>query len=318
MDNFVDAVIGAGDALNIIMTSNQSGWKIFFDLLSGAAPGIEGVAGRVRAVSDAMQAGSKSLEIVAPAGYKKGITNYGDLLNRIKDINTELLTAVGKKAKVLISELGQLNIAKTNFEFNGDTGVDKSATSGMNKMRPIKGLSAPWLTWSDDFKKKIIPNLREHLKLTEDITAEWVQNMNKLIGDSLGNLATDVASALGEAFASGNWSDFGRGALNAIGRFCQMIGSALIAFGVAMSTFLKGLDPATKIAAGIALVAIGSFISKKAAAGPSMSGAGGSGNYGGYASSQSYSPMQLQIYGYIRGQDIYYSTERYKESMLRR
>lgn len=82
-----------------------------------------------------------------------------------------------------------------------------------------------------------------------------------------------IGEAIGEAFASGDWSNFGKEVLNVIGGFLKQIGSALIAYGIALEAFASG-NPVLAIAAGTALVILGAAISSMAKAGPMGAGAG--------------------------------------------
>lgn len=98
--------------------------------------------------------------------------------------------------------------------------------------------------------------------------AEKAIDMSSLIVGGI----VDIASAFGEAAITGAL-DFGRVFLRSLGRFAQQFGALLIATGLGEKA-LKFGGPGAKIAAGIALVAIGGAISALMSNKPSLSGSG--------------------------------------------
>lgn len=104
------------------------------------------------------------------------------------------------------------------------------------------------------------------------------EEMVEISGLIVGGIV-DIASAFGEAAVTGA-SDFGRTFLRALGRFAQQFGGLLISIGVGEKA-LKFGGPGAKIAAGVALVALGGAISALMSNKPSMSGGGSSGSFGG-------------------------------------
>ena len=89
------------------------------------------------------------------------------------------------------------------------------------------------------------------------------QEIEKLVEDSAVMLGEFLGDAMtGEADAQ----DFGRGLLNAVGKFLQQMGAAMIAFGISFDSFTKAIalgpgGAALAIAGGIAMVAAGAAIS---------------------------------------------------------
>ena len=102
---------------------------------------------------------------------------------------------------------------------------------------------------------------------------EFVSTINGALEGGIEGGISAIGEAIGEAFASGDWSNFGKEVLNVIGGFLKQIGSALIAYGIALEAFASG-NPVLAIAAGTALVILGAAISSMAKAGPMGAGAG--------------------------------------------
>jgi hypothetical protein len=132
---------------------------------------------------------------------------------------------------------------------------------------------------SENFKAMsagMTPELEKMKAKIDDFKQSVTQAFENLIEGAI----TDFASALGAAMVSGDWEGFGAAMLSSLGKWAQQFGALLIAQGVAFNA-LKVPDPsgATQIAAGIALVAIGSMVSSLASNVPT---AGGSSS-GGYS-----------------------------------
>jgi len=98
------------------------------------------------------------------------------------------------------------------------------------------------------------------------------EEMIEISGLIVGGIV-DIATAFGEAAVTGA-HDFGRTFLRALGRFAQQFGALLISIGIG-EKFLKKGTPGQKIAAGVALVILGSAVSRLMANKPSMGGDGG-------------------------------------------
>lgn len=113
----------------------------------------------------------------------------------------------------------------------------------------------------------VTPEL-EQMKM--DIMA-FSQSVNDSFEQLIEGSITTFAAGIGEAFATGDWSNFGKDMLNALGQWAQQFGSLLIASGVALKA-LYTADPFTKIIAGGALVAIGAALSAVSQSPPSGSG----------------------------------------------
>lgn len=105
------------------------------------------------------------------------------------------------------------------------------------------------------------------------------------VSNAMAGLIEDIASSLGEAVATADFSNFGANILAGIAGFMQQVGAMFIAFGTAKLIFEMSGNPYAMIAAGAAMVAIAAGIkaaTSKSASKAAMKGGGGaSGGQGG-------------------------------------
>lgn len=141
--------------------------------------------------------------------------------------------------------------------------------------------------------------LRESTKIVSQVFADMANSIEQSIGTFIGDSVSDMFSSIGEALGSGGnvISAIGQsllasfsGFLSNMGKMMAQYGGLLIAYGVAEAVLKNSPEPASKIAAGAALVAIGAALSLAGGAikGASSSGGGSaSGGAGGGTSSYS-------------------------------
>jgi hypothetical protein len=169
--------------------------------------------------------------------------NNGFVKDNVKSINdqtnAELKANKGRRRsqiKALEEERIKLDQERNKaLETNSDVGpVDKAIEKNIND---LKAYSNEW-------------------QVTSDAINNAVESMIE------GGIAT-FAENIGKALAGEKVDLFG-GFLALLGEGLSTIGKALIAYGVAMDAFKKAFkNPFAAIAAGIALIAIGSFIGSK-------------------------------------------------------
>jgi len=119
------------------------------------------------------------------------------------------------------------------------------------------------------------------MKITNKMISETVSN---IISQGAIDSISDASAAIGNALANGNnvVQAVGKSLLSSLGGILVDLGKMSIEIGVgliAVELGLKSLNPAVAIAAGVALVALGSFFSSKTKSiGNSMGGGGGGGS----------------------------------------
>jgi hypothetical protein len=118
--------------------------------------------------------------------------------------------------------------------------------------------------------------------------AQFNQRIGQIISGGLSNLASGIGSALGNAISTGGnlAGSLSKVILGSIGGMAVQLGKLAIGIGITLAkikTAFKSLAPGVAIAAGIALVALGSVFKNKAA---SIGGGGGGSSFrgGGFAS----------------------------------
>ncbi len=122
-------------------------------------------------------------------------------------------------------------------------------------------------------------------------TAQFNQRVGQVISGGLQNLASGMAAALGSAISSGGnlAGKLSNVILGSIGGMAVQLGKLAIGIGITLKKIkvaFKSLAPGVAIAAGIALVALGSFFKGKASS--IGGGGGGGGRRGGGGSGSSY------------------------------
>lgn len=115
-----------------------------------------------------------------------------------------------------------------------------------------------------------------------ETTKSFNEALTGLINQSLTNTISDSFASLGQAIASGEngFAAAGKSLLGSFGGFMQDLGKMAIAYGIealALKMALKSFNPYIAIAAGAALVAIGSVFSSKMSSMGSNYAGGGSG-----------------------------------------
>ena len=132
----------------------------------------------------------------------------------------------------------------------------------------------------------------EKLRLALELQKKTIEDFNKELGSIVTNGTVNALAGIGESIGSalasgGNVIDaVGKSILGSMGSMLQELGKATIAYGVGLTAIKLAIkNPATAIAAGVAMVALGSMISKSVAKSSSVVGGGGSVSTGASVSS---------------------------------
>ena len=146
---------------------------------------------------------------------------------------------------------------------------------------------------------------------------QWKEAFSSALEQGIEGGIASFAEGIGQLAAGGGIDEFAATMLSQMGSFAKQFGSMLIEFGVAAVSLKKLItNPFAAIAAGAALVALGSFASKKAQAlTDNFTGSSTTASSGGTSSqsveSQSISTeMTIYVKGKIDGKDILLSGQR--------
>lgn len=127
--------------------------------------------------------------------------------------------------------------------------------------------------------------LEEQLKLENNLM-KLNENLSNIVNQGISQTLSGIGNAIGTALSSGaNIADaIGNVLLGSLGGILTQVGQMAIAIGIGLEAIqiaLKSLNPFVAIAAGIALVALGSYFSSQSQAIGNSMGSGGSSSSGG-------------------------------------
>lgn len=222
--------------------------------------------------------------------YGAANTALANMQSELKDIGNELqtnwntargLTAEIEKqykASIKLSEPKTKDAPKTKsvkskgYDFGG-------GFIGGGIVNPNLGLITPDLGVDE-----AAIEANEKLRLALELQKKTIEDFNKELGSIVTNgtvsALAGIGDAIGGALASGgNVIDaVGKSILGSMGSMLQELGKATIAYGVGLIAIKAAIkNPATAIAAGVAMVALGSMIGKAVAKSSSVVGGDGGG-----------------------------------------
>jgi len=195
-----------------------------------------------------------------------------ELAKPIKTYNTQQVSGISNNI-----------IPAPLFDVNGIAVFNGQVDAFGNKIKELPGVIKSSLT-------EIPVIVNDALIQYTVIMAEFTNQLNELIQNSVPNAISNLGSALGEALATGTdvVSALGTSLLQSIGGFISELGRMLIQYGLLLVGFGKAQlafkvgDPVTKIGAGIAMIALG--VAASAAGSAIGSFASGNGRGGGASS----------------------------------
>ena len=222
--------------------------------------------------------------------YGAANTALANMQSELKDIGNELqtnwntargLTAEIEKqykASIKLSEPKTKDAPKTKsvkskgYDFGG-------GFIGGGIVNPNLGLITPDLG-VDEAAIEANEKLRLALELQKKTIEDFNKELGSIVTNGTVNALAGIGDAIGGALASGgNVIDaVGKSILGSMGSMLQELGKATIAYGVGLIAIKKAIkNPATAIAAGVAMVALGSMIAKAVAKSSSVVGGDGGG-----------------------------------------
>jgi hypothetical protein len=273
-----------------------------------AIDGAEGAAGANAVWNESWQ------KLINP------IWNAGGAVDELKTKVTSFYDAVQKEAPVALEGWMTGGYSQGSGNWMGSDNQEQDPQQGVEPWMMGQGIEDG--KWLDRWTGKILEAKRtttNDLTDLNDSMMEQVNALNDALSAAISDLIVMVADNLGKVF-SGEMKmnkSFFLPVLEAVGQFSKKMGSMMIGYGVAMKVFKNAYKhPEALIAAGIALVAIGGAISSLASTGLSGSSSG-SGGGGSNAKQYKYisgtginEPIKVEVYGKLKGEDIYMSSAR--------
>ena len=172
----------------------------------------------------------------------------------------------------LIKAQGQATNDAEKFFINQNKKIKEKAASDLLKSKQFSGTNM--------IAGTAVPPVLIQVKIDDKSRSKIVQDMDQLTTDiskSVETLGEDLAIGLGEALGNalsgqGNpFEDFAKVILGSIANFIKTVGKQLIAYGISISKFKAAfVNPAAAVAAGIAMVALGTAVSSQLKSGPSV------------------------------------------------
>lgn len=232
-----------------------------------------------------------------------------ELTKDIEKATLELAKLENKVAGLKLDNLDILSKQVTRLKdlttATNETGLfaklNTEITQFKNKQGEIQSVFQPLFTTLTALPLKV----NEAAQLTKLALINFNTQVSEVVSGGLSNALSGIGEAFGNALANGGnaLEALGSTLLSALGGILVDLGKLAIQTGVgilAVKTALKSLNPAVAIAAGAALVALGSAFSKGASKLGSSGGGGNFGSGGGASSSSnggvstSFTPSQSQ------------------------
>jgi len=214
-------------------------------------------------------------------------------LNQKTQDSIKLLAEKAKPAKPTfntpqVTGLGNKIIAAPLFKVKDIAFFNGQVDAFGNKIKELPGVIKSSLVQIPDI-------INEGAILMTAALLEFNNSATEIINTSIADTFAGLGSALGNALATGGnvLQAVGQTLLSSLGSILTNMGQMAISIGVGLlgiKTALKSLNPGAAIAAGVALIALGSFFSSKSSSiGGSIGGGGGaSGASGAGANNQSF------------------------------
>ena len=298
IDTFVKIIGNVADILNGIFTGN---WKLALSGLSDLFTNIfQGIYNIVMGAIARMASGiSGFLKFVGLEKLSTSLQNFSQNLNEriaeniaVSEKQKETVEATEKATKKLTDTTNELTVAT---QTGTQAIVERVAAMEALTGKTFEGTIATEIDAGleiDDLERRI----SERLEALKEKAAEFTLDVGGMIQDSVTSLMEGIGVAIGDGTSV--IDAIGAALLGTLGGLAVQIGQQMIAFGTAGVALQKlTLNPLLALAAGAALVALGS--AAKSAVSRSMSSAGAGGYSGG--TSGTYSDRQSLGASTLRG-----------------
>jgi len=197
--------------------------------------------------------------------------SYIDLRSELVGVNSELNkiqklsdASVGKGIKTDTKSISKEKNKATSKKVDGVNKV-KELESFISPIEIDKGKIISPEIKIDEVAKNANDELIAGLAMQQRTLDEFNDGLNNTISQGTVSALSGIGESIGSALASGgNVIDaVSKSILGSMGSMLQELGKATIAYGVGLTAIkLAKKNPATAIAAGVAMVALGSMISK--------------------------------------------------------
>lgn len=216
---------------------------------------------------------------------------------------TKALEKLGTTAETTTTQTNTTSRREQVSSVGGVTGIDVQAVGAdpvAQLAASVDGSNAELAAKLDVTKQTLAAKQTEMVLLAQ----QFNEQLAPIFEGGLEQLATGIGGALGEAMATGGSAVQGLATvlLNGIGNMATQLGQLAIGTGIAIEGIkkaLQSLNPVVAVAAGIALVALGSLVKAKAAA--IGKGGGGGGDVPAFASGGIVSGPTLGLMGEYAG-----------------
>ena len=262
-------------------------------------------------------------------------TRKGDAQNIvIFDTISKLQTAENQMSEIDKS-LARINrsINRSLTEFGGEANVPNPAealkfTEALPALPAITSKAIGGATGlnADDYYANLMASNQEYLDWYGGMV-QTMQELNYVLEDSIISATTNGLQAFTDmlfGLEDAGMEEVLAAFIAPFGDTLKQMGAMIMAEGIAMEAFKKSFtNPYAAIAAGAALIAIGSVVSsglQKLTANPASGGSGSSSSYGGGASSSAKNyeaELTVNVVGHISGSDIALSLDRTRKNQKR-
>lgn len=263
--------------LNWNKTAAEEQGKVIEKELSAAELAAQMGEDSINAIDDKISAYNKLMNVTSLLDADS-LVYYQNEITRLKSLKDEYTSLAETKARVA-------GYRASSGSVTAVSAVD--ASLAFNRQQLTEMANKEIASWAEDL---------EPVPLPVTIDARSMVSF----GNSITTIIEGWSQALGDAI-SGNFQP--ESLLKPVATVCQQMGSMLIAYGVGMDAFKKALsNPYAAIAAGAALVAIGTAISNYANnVGEKMSSASTAGGGSSYATQLSaYKDSKMEISGTLK------------------